>query len=253
MSDKADHLVQFWGEAKFDEPPFLHPKDKSAYELAQTCNYNYSEYSQAFKDGELDKNKPALHLGLLPQPYLGDLYNADIVILLLNPGLATCDYYLEENHPDFKEQLMATLKQEKRDHIFLDPRWSWTPGFNWWEKKLREVAKLISENKFGGNYGKALNALATRILSIELYPYHSFEFRSPAGNVPASTKAAQTFARSISEDRLVICTRGANQWRLAAGKSVVVYPPSHARSASLSARSEGGKAILSKFGISNSD
>jgi hypothetical protein len=32
-----------------------------------------------------------------------------------------------------------------------------------------------------------------------------------------------------------------------------VYPPSHARSASLSARSEGGKAILSKFGISNSD
>jgi hypothetical protein len=36
-----------------------------------------------------------LHLGLLPQPFFGDLRRASIYVLLLNPGLGPDDYYDE--------------------------------------------------------------------------------------------------------------------------------------------------------------
>jgi len=117
-------LLKFWDEAPLNIAPYVHPKDRIHQNHVQSGVSSYAEYVRAFENGTL--KKAAFHLSLLPQPYFGDLENAEIVILTINPGLSACDYYAEENSPEFKNELIASIRQEKREHIFLDPKWAWT-------------------------------------------------------------------------------------------------------------------------------
>ncbi|ODR88489.1 hypothetical protein A8M32_26190 [Sinorhizobium alkalisoli] len=87
---------------------------------------------------------------------------------------------------------MASIRQERRNHLFLDPKWAWTSGFVWWENKLRDVARVIASERFNGHYGRALadlsfiewyaeegkRLLSRRVAAIELVLYHSFRFGS---------------------------------------------------------------------------
>jgi hypothetical protein len=50
-----------------------------------------------------------LHLGLLPHPYCGDLVNASIYVLMLNPGLGFQDYYGEYDVPAYRKHYFPTF------------------------------------------------------------------------------------------------------------------------------------------------
>ncbi|MCA1490736.1 hypothetical protein I6F11_07360 [Ensifer sp. NBAIM29] len=92
--------------------------------------------------------------------------------------LSACDYHIEQHYPAFRDQLIASIRQERRNHLFLDPKWAWTSGFVWWENKLRDVARVIASERFNGHYGRALADLSRRVAAIELVLYHSFRFGS---------------------------------------------------------------------------
>ncbi|SHF83917.1 hypothetical protein SAMN05444273_11615 [Litoreibacter ascidiaceicola] len=245
-----EKLIEFWNRAPLTGPRFIHPDDEPILErklLAQEPPLrSFDEYVTALRNVKLEARK--LHLSLLPQPYLGDLRNAPVVILLLNPGLDANDFYLESNSSEFREELLSSIRQTSTKHIFLDPKWAWTSGFSWWEKKLRGVAEVIAAKKFRGRYGKALDLLAEKVACLEMVPYHSKSFGARV-NIPSAI-AARDAAKRIARDtnRTVIVTRRVKDWDLPGTDNVTLYNPAKAQSASLGPESEGGKEILKALG-----
>jgi len=247
MIEMSSELSRFWDEAPLDSAPFVHPRDFLRDGDLQTGISSFGDFVAVMESGRLSRR--GFHMSLMPQPYHGDLENADVLILLINPGLSAADYFAEFNFPEFRQELVAAIRQERRSHIFLDPKWAWTGGFGWWESKLRPVAREIASAKYDGHYGRALAELARRLAAVELIPYHSFN--SGFGGALASSDAARHFAASVGPDRTIIVTRGVGNWRLPDAPNIIKYSTAHARRASLGPETEGGRAILRCFGISN--
>ena len=241
----AEELVQYWRDCEFKAPPYRHPDDSLPPSRIQQGVDGYADYVHALKEDRLSPK--ALHLSLLPQPYHGDLESAEVIVLLTNPGLHPSDYFAEDVDPEFRQSIIRTIRQEMRSHMFLDPRWAWTSGFTWWEKKLRGVAQIVAREKFRGNYSRALADLARRVACLELVPYHSASYR-PAADL-ASTKAVRRFAQEASRDRTIVVTRAVKDWRISKGPNVISYDAKQARGASLGPNSLGGRAILASYGI----
>ena len=241
----AEELTQFWRACEFTAPPYRHPDDNLAPTRIQQGVDSYTDYVHALEEDRLSPK--ALHLSLLPQPYHGDLESAEVIVLLTNPGLHASDYLAEEIDPEFREAIVGTIRQEMRSHMFLDPKWAWTSGFTWWEKKLRGVAQTIAREKFRGQYSRALADLARRIACLELVPYYSASYRRAAEL--ASTKAVRRFAQEASRVRKIVVTRTVKDWGLIEGPNVISYDAGQARSASLGPNSPGGRAILKCYGL----
>ena len=239
----AQELTQFWRRCDLEAPPYCHRDDRLAPGRVQQGVASYADYVRAFKDNRLADT--ALHLSLLPQPYHGDLESAEVIVLLTNPGLHPSDYFAEDVDPEFRQSIIRTIRQEMRSHMFLDPKWAWTSGFTWWEKKLRGVAQIVAREKFKGNYSRALADLARRVACLELVPYHSASYR-PTADL-ASTKAVRRFAQEASRDRTIVVTRAVKDWRISKGPNVISYDAKQARGASLGPNSLGGRAILASY------
>jgi len=196
-----------------------------------------------------------LHLGLLPQPFLGDLRRASIYILLLNPGLSPRDYYGEDKVGEYRKALVANLRQKfKRGSLpflFLDPQYSWHGGFSWWHGKLARVISCLA-NRWAVSFAEARARLARELASIELVPYHSPSFRDPGGWIRnlESVALARAFVSDTVVPRvrrgeaIVIVTRQAKVWNLPRHSRIVRYSGQQARAAHLSPESPGGRAIL---------
>jgi len=258
-------LIKFWRKYKLSAPPFIHPNDHTALKPKDGKLFDFSmpDVDTLISQKRFGPFDDKLNLSLLPVPYVGDLRNAEIVILSLNPGLDYTDYWAETKMPAFRKRLEENLHQSLKGADFpfwaLDPQFCWHTGFRWWEKKLHEVIIKIANNKFGKNYFKALQFLSKRLACVELVPYHSSSFRAHTlTKYLPSVKQAIDFARnSLAHDaeagrRTVIVTRQTTEWGIRGTKStddLVIYGKQHARGASLSPKSDGGKAILRRYGI----
>lgn len=238
-------LVQHWKKAPLDAPPFLHPDDQVILKRASAV----SSYEGYIKELAVGANHQTFHLSLMPVPYFGDLDNAEVIILLLNPSLHPSDYLLEEQFPEFRDEVRSVIRQQSRTHPFLDLRWAWTSGFTWWERKLGEIARVIASERFNGHYGEALRSLSNHVAVIEMVPYHSKSFGRPV-DIP-SARVAMEFVKQVVEERTrtIIVTRKVREWGLAPSDKVITYSAGQARGASLSPRSPGGRAILSTYGV----
>jgi len=196
-----------------------------------------------------------LHLGLLPQPFCGDLRRASIYVLLLNPGLGPCDYYGEHEVPEYRKALLANLKQEcdraSCPFLLRDPQYSWQGGFGWWHWKLAGVMSRLADT-WAVSFAEARAGLARELASIELVPYHSPSFRDAAGWIQdlQSVALARAFVRDVVVPRvrrgeaIVIVTRQVKAWNLPKHSRIVCYSGQQARAAHLSPHSPGGRAIL---------
>jgi hypothetical protein len=261
----ANQLVEFWTRCSLNASPFAHPDDLPTLRAAggrhvDEETWTFDAYVGGPRFGDFEDHR--LHLGLLPQPYAGDLARADIVVLLLNPGFSHSDYFGESRMAAFRRRLEANLRQSFEGvdfpFLWLDPEFCWHGGFWWWERKLREVATVIAHERFGGRYLDALRSLADRLAQVELVPYHSPSFRAHAliERLP-SAEAARAFVRgellpaARSGGRTIIVTRRVASWGLPqSGRGLVVYKGDQPRGASLGPTTAGGRAILRRYGIS---
>jgi hypothetical protein len=202
-----------------------------------------------------------LHLGLLPQPFLGDVRRATIYTLLLNPGLGPDDYYGEYEVPEYRAALLANLKQTSRGasaipFLFLYPQFAWHGGFDWWHGKLAKVIERLASAR-RVSFSEARRHLASVIASIELVPYHSAAFKNTGGLIRKlrSVDLARRFVadfvlpRVQSGEAIVIVTRKVKAWNLPEHPGVVTYSAAQARAAHLTPDSPGGKAILRHLGV----
>jgi hypothetical protein len=200
-----------------------------------------------------------LHLGLIPQPFIGNVLRASIYILLLNPGLTPDDYYGEYQVPAYRRALLANLKQrwrrETMPFIFLDPRYSWHAGFAWWHGKFARVIEKLAASR-GVSFASARRILGNRLASIELIPYHSARFSNRGHLIERlrSVELARDFVRRVVVPRveqgkaIAIVARQASVWNLPSLSGVIDYTGSEARGAHLTPASRGGKAILGQLG-----
>jgi hypothetical protein len=217
----------FEGDSKFlDKKNSVHHEDYNKYIKLSHSNYPRSN---------------TFHLGLYPQPFAGDLVNAQIFILLLNPGFLFTSYYEEHHHPDFKQSLKNTLKQDlDKDFPFmwLNPKFLWTSGGQYWFRKLRShLDKYRKENKI--SYYETLSFFSKKIAVLQLYPYHSEASPSLSGQLESTTLAKKLLTENLlhrTEDGNtgIIVTRQSRNWGVEnESENLIIYNGNECRGANL--------------------
>lgn len=255
-------LIQEWAEWSPDKPPFILQADEevlsSARSLASTAPI-YTNWEDVYSQPELGKpGDRKLQLGLIPHPFCGDIQNAEIYTLMLNPGYGSHDYFAELEVPAYREAALKNLQQkfnhEKYPFYLLNPEFAWSGGYAWWHKKFAFIIDEISKNT-GMNYADARKHLSQKIANIELVPYHSTSFYDPDSWTKKleSAKLARKFVNEYvlpkvqRDEAILIVTRQVREWNLPEHNNITVYSNGEARSAHLSPVSRGGRAIIERL------
>lgn len=255
-------LTQAWAEWSSSTPPFALESDKAVLSLERSQAFiapTYTKWKDVHTQPELGKpgdNK--LQLGILPHPFCGDVLNAEIYLLMLNPGYGPHDYFAELEIPEYREASLKNLRQEFDEDGYpfylLNPKFAWSGGYIWWHKKLAYIIEETSK-KTGMSYADSRKRLSQKIANIELVPYHSTSFRDPVGWTEKleSAKLAREFVNEYVLPKVkrggatLIVTRKVREWNLPEHENIVAYSNGEARSAHLSPSSRGGKAIIERL------
>jgi len=140
----------------------------------------------------------------IPEPFIGSVGSAKIVLLLLNPGHDESD---RQSHriPEFKVALFRNLHDEQQEYAFypLDPRFNGTASARWWIPRLRDL-EIES--------GLTRQELATRVLALEWFPYHSRRSALPLRTICPSQEYTFEIAREMLRSKLVIAMRSIRYW-----------------------------------------
>jgi hypothetical protein len=252
------NLLDAWSKWSEASVPYVLEEDKEVLNSIRSTKSTvaYKSWAEVYKSKDFAApGDTRLHLGLLPHPFCGDVENAEIYILMLNPGYGPHDYFGEFEVPEYRKAVLANLKQsftsETLPFFLLDPQFSWHGGFNWWHGKFAGVINKLAQSK-GMSFAEARAELARKIASIELLPYHSTSFRDGDHWIRDlhSVKLAREYVkghvlpRVASDKAIAIVTRQASVWNLPEHSGVIRYSGQQARAAHLSPSSPGGKAIL---------
>ena len=118
-----------------------------------------------------------IHLEVPPSPYSGSP-KSRVVVLSLNPGFDPRDYesYVQNRAYMNAHRKMLLHKAQEYPFIHFNPRFSESPGFDYYRKKL---GWLI--DKYG------LKTISNEILWIQYFPYPSKEY-GPLNQVLESQK-----------------------------------------------------------------
>ncbi len=249
------NLVKYWENIDINELPIVHTDDKS---ILNTAVCNFSSYSQYIDSDEFKRKKNPFHLGLVPVPYVGNLEKADIYILLLNPGFSVLNYYEEYENNEMRNILKKNINQDFLDcdfpFFFLNPKYLWTGGGQYWSSKLESVLQEMSLiRKY--DYSRALFELSNRLAVLELIPYHSksYNLKRKYENELGSKREMLKYVNNILvqkaklDNAVIIITRKVDQWNLPNHTNIIKYGNTEARSAHLTVDSKGGAAIIRRI------
>ena len=193
-----------------------------------------------------DKNKKAneesqtvIHFGLLPQPFIGDVENAKIIICSLNPGFSTDDYNTDElHHNDILEQLNPDNHNKTLFWLTEKPddKGNLSGGAKWWQGKLDQKDKekslvyniikeyksdvaSLSDEELKKEKEKVFKVLSENMAAIELFPYHSAKFNYNYLKNCESTNKIIEYVKELAEkskgkNRLICFTRSFKYWEV---------------------------------------
>jgi hypothetical protein len=253
-------LLTAWSNWPEASAPYILGDDKAVLTSRSTkAVVTYKSWHEAYKAEDFAApGDTRLHLGLLPHPLCGDVANAEIYILMLNPGYGPHDYFGEYEVPAYRKAVLGNLKQTFTSatlpFFLLDPQFSWHGGFTWWHGKLARVIQELAHIR-EVSFAEARAELGRKIASIELLPYHSTSFRDSDHWIRdlASVKLARRYVneyvlpRVSSGKAIAIVTRQAEVWNLPKHNGVIRYTGQEARAAHLTPGSRGGTAILDRL------
>ena len=242
-----DEMIHGWVTCLQKGPPYLFPGD-SKEALHPVTFRSHKEFIQSRAFGYSDDTRA--HLWLIPQPYIGNLKTARLILLSLNPGFSHGEYVYDKNKR-FKQVLCSNIKQELGGHdfpfIFLNPGLAWHSGFSYWVKHLQGLIQAIREEEVAGSFYEALMFLAQRIACIELYPYHSrkspsLNYLNLASSQLAINLVHQVLApRIASKQCVVLALRKAKIWKQK-GCSVKIHEVNSAQAATISKKNSRSSA-----------
>ena len=257
MTPYHSALVDAWTQFRSDSRPHLLSGDELLSERyrGRSLSVTHDSYETYVGGDDFnDRKSRILHTGLIPIPYLGDLINAKIFILMLNPGIGDHDYFAEYHYPPYRMELMQNLRQHlNKDYpmLFLNPAYSWHGGGQYWISRLRPFIELIVK-KEKCTFREAMRVLSRSVCCLELLPYHSASYSIP-GTVLKNLRSValirnfvrNDLVRRASEGRAcIIAARGNSLWGVpASSRNVATLSSSEARRANLSISSPAGKLI----------
>ena len=146
---------------------------------------------------------------MTPVPFVGDIYNAEVFLLQLNPGAdvppgidVPSELLYYEFHPEFVKDSLQNLRQKKMEYPFisLNPKHRLSGGFRYWSQKLRVFLNSPEDYK----------RLAQKICIVEFFPYHSSKFKSVWKNQLANSQkfSIEIVREALQKRKMVIRLRG---------------------------------------------
>lgn len=122
-------------------------------------------------------NKTALHLNFYPQQFVGDIKNADVIILAKNPGYSDEYEKLYNNNKDYQQTCLDSLQLKKVGfHAFEldegDKLGYAAKKFKFWFKD----AGMDEQFKTGKDYKNHVDWFTKHIALAEFFPYHSTDY-----------------------------------------------------------------------------
>ncbi len=258
-------LLSAWQKWDADSPPYILKADANVLKSPKNKQYVVDQ------ETPYTPNDKRLHLGLLPGPFMGDMLNASIYVLMFHPGLDSEDYDGDKDH-DFRRAILANLKQESLEGVlpftFLDPQFAWHGGFKYWNNRLG-LAKLVKALAMGRGVSceEARSELGKKLAVIHHVPYHNVSFNHQLDNAMRdlhSTRLAEEFVKETvvkrvrAKQAIAIVALRVKYWNqylpkdLTEEQGLTRYDTTLARAASLNPnapKSPGGRAILCHLGV----
>ena len=262
-------LLNEWRKWDSEDFPYVLDTDADVLESPRWKPWvaKYRSWREATGEPDFHKSEDKrLHLGLIPVPFMGDMLNASIYVLMLNPGLGPGDYF-EYEVPSFRRALLANLRQKRiagvMPFVSLDPQFAWHGGFGYWHQRLKGVIEALAESN-RMSLAEARSTLGTKLAVVQLVPYHSASFVDRGGLIQqlSSVRLVKEFVRQTvaervrAQDSIVIVTRQVKIWDqclpddLREEHGIIRYTSSESRGAWLSPKTPGGRAILRQLGVS---
>jgi len=232
-------LIEFWEKLNIEEQKtFVHPDDINLIDINLGKNYKntycYDDYINKNPNFGDDEYKSYFHFNLIPIPYIGDIKNAKIYILMLNPGFGILDYYAESKDKELKNSLIDNLHQKGLDpsypFIFLNPKFLWHGGGQYYENKFKWLIKEVKDDK---SYTQKLSYIAKKVAILQLVPYHSKSYHSKS-YLPIKLESSKIMLDFVEKELVpkakddkicIICPRGEKYWEEATdNKEAFVCP-----------------------------
>ena len=141
---------------------------------------------------------------VIPEPFVGAVKTAPVVVLLLNPGFGPEDAASHAD-PEFRTALISNLRHvpSKWPFYFFDPRFRDThPGGRWWIEKTKRLAEEVIP----------LSALAQRLAVVEWFPYKSTKHNSGSCRVLSQDYGFSLVAFAMERGALVVIARSVPSW-----------------------------------------
>ncbi len=139
---------------------------------------------------------------VIPEPYVGNVATAKVLILLLNPGY---DYRNRKSHSDpaFRAALLKNLRHEKTEwpFYFFNPDFcdKLHPGCDWWLRKTKKLRQHV-----------CIEQLSQKLAVVEWFPYKSTQFKSGC-KVPSQQYSFELVRQAMSRDAVLII-RSKTRW-----------------------------------------
>jgi hypothetical protein len=262
MPDALESLLKTWRSLDLNKSPYILPDDEKALKDSKTPISSIGNFADWHSDKDFGQRPPhELQAGLLPVPYVGDLRNARVFLLTLNPGFGNLDLYAESENGSFREELIHNLTQSGLDpeypFLTLNPRFSWHGGYDYWCTKFSSLISFFQTVR-EATFRQSLAFIAQNVAVLEAAPYHSTSFKVPHKTIATmeSSKAIHSFvhqeliSQALEKKSLIIVLRANWFWKLNPSENVIIYSQAEAIGSSLSLNSRGGKAIQRFLGKS---
>jgi len=168
-----------------DQPPFVLPCDES-----HIVSFNSRARAEHY-----------LHLGIVPEPYLGDP-KAPVILLNLNPGFSETDVATHLK-PAFYAAARANLLHSHQSYPFylLNSKLP-SPGRDWWFRKLRPLIERVG-----------LPAVASSVFVAEVHGYHSRRYGRQSKPFPSQQYTRRLVREAVERNALIVIMRAGRLWR----------------------------------------
>jgi hypothetical protein len=159
----------------------------------------------------------ALQLNILPEPFWGDLKNANVYILSGNPGYGKVEQKYN-NDPIFVQATQDNITQNNPHIVWIDPNKPIDnggkdvphPGHDYWLKRTRVLREAIALQRNCNPEEVKLN-----ICIIEYFPYHSKKISSAIktkGKDLPSSKFVNNYIKNAIGEKWIVIARCKADW-----------------------------------------
>jgi len=219
--------VDFWSKiAPASENPsasLLHPDDVKF--LTPRLKRHFSDTSTAISYLRDRVKKSKLHFMVPPEPYSGDLRQAKVIVVQINPKLSELAF-TRRLAPSYMAAWRRTLGQD----FNVNESFPFEPlnptatniaygGFTWWHGKFRrfvnDVCSSEAELHRRPDYLDTLSRVSRTLAAVDLVPYFSGSKPSlkALSNLPSVQQSVQLVKALIADGRKVLVATAHAEWK----------------------------------------